>query len=54
MVKELFNVSVIKVINNEETLISTEQYKYKNTVKITASDIEGLRFYQLGQRNRKW
>lgn len=44
----LFNVSVFKVINDEETLISTEQYKYKNIdkniVKITASDIEGYNF----------
>ena len=40
----LFNVSVIKVINNEETLISTEEYKYKDTVNITATDITGYDF----------
>ena len=42
--KGLFNVSVISVIDNEETLISTNKYKYKNIVKITASDIEGYNF----------
>ena len=42
--KGLFNVSVIKVIDNEETLISTNEYKYKDIVKITASDIEGYDF----------
>lgn len=42
--KGIFNVSVIKVINNEETLISTKEYKYKDIVKITASDIEGYDF----------
>lgn len=40
----LFNVSVINVINNEETLISTKQHKYKSTVDITAKDIEGYEF----------
>jgi hypothetical protein len=40
----LFNVSVFNVINNEETLILAKQDKYKNTVNITATDIEGYDF----------